>query len=339
MNQEAAETSAATEDRGALDIDRTLLCCLAAWGGSDDLRGEDNWPWKWLAPAWRDRLRATQDRGDLAGSREALSRLRWSHRLQIRPRPDTVHPSWYARALQDESPAVRQWIATRGLSKASAMVSAAPPVTAAGAEGRIEPSSDTHLGAPPEIAGWVLALWTERLVGGEPLGTDDPPAIVALAGLSSRQLYRLAYSAGLAKAVLAGNNSGLCAQRPSDLHRADWLRQQYLLLFGPRERQPQSWARRELARPTVDAVAGRHRRLATLGLFTLARLLEGCQPYRVRWALQHLPYPISKRIRTLLAQSRGVKEPVRALEATILKIAWRRLVIEGQVAIEHPEKA
>jgi len=336
MNQEDAVTNAAAEGQGAvLDIDRTLLSCRAAWGGSD-LRAADGWPWSWLAPAWRARLRAIQSPDDLTGRRESLGLLRRSHRLQGRAQPAAVHPSWYARALQHESPAVRQLIATRGLLKACAAVSAASPATAAGATARQEPGSDDRCCAPPEVAAWVLALWTERLVGGEPVGTDEPPVIVAIASLPSRRLYRLAHAAGLVKAVLARDTSGLCGDRPSDRRRVDWLREQYLLLLGPRERQPQSWARSELARPTVAAVAGRHRRLATLGLFTLARLLEGCQPYRVRWALQHLPYPISKRIGTLLAQSRSVKEPIRALEASILKTAWGRLAIEGQVAIEHP---
>jgi hypothetical protein len=249
-----------------------------------------------------------------------------------------VHPSWFARALEEESPSVRQWIATHGLLKACAGVVATPPATATGRAEPNEPGGDNRVCASPEVAGWVLALWTERLVGGEPVQADEPPVIVALASLSSRQLYRLAHAAGLAKAVLAGVSSGLSGNRPIDRQRVAWLRDQYLFLLGPRQKQPQSWACSELARPIVAGDVGRHRRLATLGLITLARLLGGCQPYRVRWALQHVPYPISKRIRTIMVQSRGVKGPIRALEATILKTAWGRLVIEGHLAIEHPQE-
>jgi hypothetical protein len=302
------------------------------------LRADDAWPWKWFAPAWRTRLRATKSPDNVPGSQEALSLLRRSHQLQGRVNPAAVHSSWYTRALQDESPAVRRWIATRGLAGAGTAVSGLPPATMADATGPNELASDNVFRASPEVAGWVRALWTERLVGGEPLGADEPPVIVATASLSSRQLYRLAYAAGLAKAVLAGVTSRLSGDRPIDRQRIAWLRDHYLLLLGPQERHPHSWARSELARPAVVEQAGRHRRLATLGLITLGRLLVGCQPYRVRWALQHVPYPITKRIRMLMAQSRGIKTPVRALEAMILKTAWERLVIEGHIAIEHSKK-
>jgi len=56
----------------------------------------------------------------------------------------------------------------------------------------------------PAVAGWVPSLSTERLVGGEPVRSDEPPVIVALAALSSRELYRLSHATGQAKAVLAG---------------------------------------------------------------------------------------------------------------------------------------
>jgi hypothetical protein len=338
MNQDAAVNDSAGEGSGAvLNADRAIICCLAAWGGSDS-GAEGTYPWRWFAPAWRARLLATKNRDNLPGPREALSLLRRSHRLQGRAQPAAVHPGWYARALQDESPAVRQWIATRGLVKTGATLSAAPAATTAVATEPNEPGGDHRFCASPEVAGWVLTLWTERLLGGEPVGADEPPVIVALASLSSRRLYRLAHAAGLAKAVLAGDTSGLSGDRSIDRQRVAWLRDQFLRFLGPQERQPQSWARTDLARPIVTGQAGRHRRLATLGLITLARLLEGCQPYRARWALQHVPYPISKRIRALLAQNRGVKAPVRALEATILKTAWQRLAIEGQIAIEHPQE-
>ena len=90
---------------------------------------------------------------------------------------------------------------------------------------------------------------------------------------------------------------------------------------------------------------GRHRRfLATLGLNTLARLLAGCEPYRVRWALQHLPYPIAKRIRSLMpSTSQGDwRTTILSLEAAVLEgRPWHRLDLErgmpGRIPMRAPE--
>ena len=59
--------------------------------------------------------------------------------------------------------------------------------------------------ASPEVASWVLALWTERLVGGEAGRADDPPAIALLVRLSPRAGYRVCRMAGLCKLILAGH--------------------------------------------------------------------------------------------------------------------------------------
>ena len=58
--------------------------------------------------------------------------------------------------------------------------------------------------AAPEVASWVMALWTERLVGGEAERADDSPAIIVLARLSPRAGYRLCRLAGFCKLILAG---------------------------------------------------------------------------------------------------------------------------------------
>ncbi len=44
------------------------------------------------------------------------------------------------------------------------------------------------------------------------------------------------------------------------------------------------------------------RRLAArLGLVSLARLLADFEPFRLRWALQHWPYPVVKQARSLMS--------------------------------------
>ena len=38
-----------------------------------------------------------------------------------------------------------------------------------------------------------------------------------------------------------------------------------------------------------------------IGLFTFARLLADSEPFRLRWALQHWPYPIVKLARSIMS--------------------------------------
>lgn len=54
----------------------------------------------------------------------------------------------------------------------------------------------------------------------------------------------------------------------------------------------------KVAEPDHDAHPLEDRRsVARLGLVTIGRLLTRVDPLRVRWTLQHLPYPIAKIIR------------------------------------------
>ncbi len=83
---------------------------------------------------------------------------------------------------------------------------------------------------------------------------------------------------------------------------------------------------------------GRRRRLASLGLSTIARLLAGCEPYRVRWSLQHVPYPVAKRIRSIMSVAPTVSDQVRHLEIAVLKAAWTRLTLENRLSVRYPEE-
>ena len=222
-----------------LNADLALLLSARAWGCPEST-ATDRSPWLGLEPGWRDRLLGSGEASELPGPAAALDLLRQSHRLQCRAELDRVHSSWWIRALQDESPAVRRVIATHGPPRVRAAARAALGLSA----------EDLHDGPPPspEAIGWVLALWTERLVGGEPAGANDPPVIVALAGLPPPQLFRLSHAAGQAKATLAsdpeGPGGGRAAGRQRDRWFLDWFRDR----FGPDEAQARAWARRELER-------------------------------------------------------------------------------------------
>jgi hypothetical protein len=243
-----------------------------------------------------------------ANPAEALQTLQASHRAQSHVDFRHVHPSWLERAGQDESPAVRRLLA----------------------------SAAAVAGADPQVAGWVRALATERLVGGEPVSSGDPPVIVALAGLSRRDGVRLASAIGRAKLALAE----LPALETADpiAERAAWYRERLRLGLGGETEKLRQWARSEVER--ADRVASSPRRAREyLGMTTLARLLSACEPFRVRWALQHLPYPLAKRFRALMAAPGQDRPVLRQVEEVILRSAWERLDLEHRVGLPYPGPA
>ena len=69
---------------------------------------------------------------------------------------------------------------------------------------------------------------------------------------------------------------------------------------------------------------------------TLARLLADCEPFRVRWALQHWPYPIAKLVRFLMAAASNRSASRLQSESLVLKTAWDRLTLEGRLAMSWP---
>jgi hypothetical protein len=88
---------------------------------------------------------------------------------------------------------------------------------------------------------------------------------------------------------------------------------------------------RDVQARAVAKVPHRHRP-ARLGLQTVARLLADCEPFRVRWAMQHWPYPIAKIIRSLMPAPGQLSAPLLEGESLILKTAWDRLNVEGKLS-------
>jgi hypothetical protein len=187
--------------------------------------------------------------------------------------------------------------------------------------------------AAPEALAWVLGLWCERLVGGEPERADDSPAIVALSRLSPRGGYGLCRLAGFCKMLLAGTEPDGRAQR-SRIARWEWLHDR-LAAAGA---EFQAEARREVQAGVSPRIASRHHP-ARLGLVTFGRLLAECEPFRVRWALQHWPYPMAKLTRSLMPLAGKQSPLVLQGESLVLKTAWDRLTLEGRLSTPWPDSA
>ncbi|WP_165244828.1 hypothetical protein [Paludisphaera soli] len=260
---------------------------------------------------------ATSDAADLAAAcarafgpdrdAGALGRLARRHREEAKADPEWIHPSWLARAIQDESPAVRAAVATHGPPGVGRALRAAGGFAA--------PDRPPH----PEVLAWVLSLWAERLVGGSPRD-DHPPVVAALAGASPLEAFRLWSAVGRAKQALAREGGG-----PS------WVRE----ALGTPSDAVRAWALRDVEAVESSGLSGR-RGSALLGLFTALRLLPECEPFDMRWALQRLPYPAVRRARAVAPRSAREAPTLARVEALILKAAWNELFRRGRIAAPHP---
>lgn len=280
--------------------------------------------WNWIEASWLRRASAVWSRESVAGlpdRQKALERLRAMHLASSRMDLDRVHPSWLARALREETPAVAAIAARHGpaTTRAIARRALAPPSA--------ESASTDHVRA--DVVAWVLSLWTERLVGGRAETADDPPEIVVLAQFSPLEAVRLFRMWGFAKLALAGAVAPRRRPRPIEIARRKWIESETAKAPPTLKAMAQADVQAH-----AKAATPARRKPALLGLLGLARLLRDHDPSRLRWALQNIPYPIAKHIRATIP-----KKPDRTLnhdanEALLLKIAWRRLNLEHR--IKHP---
>jgi hypothetical protein len=321
----------------ATGVDRALLLALAAWS--------DRWPSHNQGPAHNpalaflttahprlpppqlELLRDAIDGDALAGARidpsRAMDELRKLHTAMARVDLARVHVSWWIRALREESPAVQRLVAASLPQSFRFRLQA----------GLLLDSQDlaSERPAAAEVARWVMALWSERLVGGEAERADDPAAIVLLSRLSPRSGYRLCRLAGLSKLILAGGNQEQPGKNRTRAGHA-WLESR-LADVDPGVR---TLAKADAESSQFSRLPPRHR-MARIGLTTVARLLSTAEPFRLRWALQHWPYPIAKLIRTLIPSATNSTSDVLLSEALILKTAWDRLDLEGKLLLPWPQ--
>jgi hypothetical protein len=247
----------------------------------------------------------------------SVETLRRAHAAEAGTDAGHVHPSWWVRALKEESPAVQRTVAAHADPALQVILQR---------ELGLQPADLVPEHAPdPDAVRCALGLWDERLVGDVADRSDDPRVILALTRLNPREIITLAQAAGVAKLALAGWARVQLRPRLRDLkivlerawHRAspsrrNWARndyRQFLEGLEPARRQGQVWAR--------------------FGLLTLGRLLAVAEPYRARWALQHLPYFLARSLRRSIHDPGGT---VAATEEQILREAWDWLAREGRVA-------
>ena len=321
------------------ESDRALLLAMRAWAdlapsrqaGASEKEDEHDFIlryWDWLEPGWINRLCEAWDRqarpGDRIDAKRALDRLREMHVSSVHVDLGQVHPSWLLRALQEESPAVKRLVV------ASVSESLRHPLQA----GLLLDSLDLATERPvqPMFRDWAMGLWTERLVGAEAARDDDPPALVAICGLSARAGFRLCRMAGLAKTILSVEKPRKPSTQQPGRERDEWFRGR----LGAVEAEFAARARADV-NSIVQTKLPRRLHAARIGLFTVARLLADSEPFRLRWALEHWPYPIVKLARSLMSDATSRAPIILRGEGQVLKSAWERLTLEGRLSEPWPE--
>ena len=283
-------------------IDAALIDAAAVWGDSDGCL------WYVFQP---DRARALRDAWKARPGGDPRDRLRRGHEAQATPDLARVHVTWWTRALKDEPLSVRA-VVLRSLPSGDGPALRADLRIA---PGDAEPSQP----ADPLALRVAQALWRERLVGDLPERPDDPPVVVALTRFDARATTRLIQAAGLAKWSASSGPPGV--DPPRTAGRAGALR----ALLGESDPRLTELADRDV-RPFEAADP---KALLALGQTTIARLLQTADPYRGRWVLQHLPYPVARQLRALAGPA-GQRSPTLAgLETSILRAAWTLLHREG----------
>lgn len=307
--------------------DRALLMACAAWGGH---ALPSNPLWRRFSPDWRTRLEAASADADPRVSPEAAwQALLADHRASSRPDLARVHPSWVVRVLMAEPTGVRRIVAD---------VVAEPARSAIRRAFGLGDAPSTIPPASPLAVEWVGGLWAERLVGDVSARDDDPAVIVAMTRLSPRERFRLVRVIGLVKHAFAIEGHGPTAddEARARFTVADRVRLGFFRRMIGRA-DPRLAA---IARSDLGVIGEDHRRgIARLGLVSVARLLATVEPHRARWAVQHVPYPVAKLIRSAsLPPTRdqaGPKLPARvvaAWEDWIIEAAWARFLSEGRSA-------
>ena len=290
--------------------DRSLIDALCLWGARDpdalltrfDLRRAE-------------RLRRLARSSDPA---EIRARLTAIHEAEARADFARIDASWLTRALLEETPAVQRTVAA-GLPEALQREVA----TALG----LDPEELVPDEPPDERARRVvMALWSERLVGGEPPSVDDAPVVRFLTETPRPKLQRALARIRLAKLACDPEARASVELNPADAAEMERMRE----ALGAVDERLAHVARLDTASAVEEAEPG----WPTLGLLTPARLLTVVEPFRVRWTLQHLPYPVAKAIRgrKWLDNPFVMRGALLVWEASILRVAGSR---ESSPSIEE----
>ncbi len=291
------------------NIDLIVLRAARVWG-DETARGL----WSRFASDRRASLRWGWESAENDDPDQALDRLRLEHAAQARPDLSRVHASWWLRALKEEPASVQRAVAANLPAGVAEVLREGLGLSA----DDLKPDRPAQPGAV-QVA---VALWNVRLVGDLPEQDDDPPVISALTRFDATTVARLIRTTGLARWALT--TRALPEFERKDLDRLPRIRS---LLADVDPRFVHIVAR------DIDGLApDEPRPISRAGITTFARLLHAADPYRARWALQHLPYSTAKSLRVLMGPANRKLPMLVRWETELLRAAWTRLHEEGRLS-------
>lgn len=273
-----------------------------------------------LSPALAASLRWAEGTSP-ANPERALQRLRAAHNAQRTPDLSRIHVSWWLRALRDECESVRRTVAAglpRGLADAIREEF-----------GFREEDLATDRPPDPGARRHALALWTAQLVGDRPDREDDPPVIHVLTTYDSTILTRLFARTGLAKWAFSTRTLPGLSERDEERMRE----------FRARLQGIDSRFLKVIEHDLATVKEGGAKGAALTGMLSLARQLNGAEPYRARWALQHLPYQTAKGLRSLMGSGTRRTPMLARWEAELMTAALESLRLEGRLSTGGGDEA
>jgi hypothetical protein len=155
--------------------DRALVAALAGWGGAETPA--------LLLRLGHQRARVLADLGKASTLPDPVATLHIAHEAQLGANASDIHPTWFSRALKEESASIQRTVVSAAVEPLRSLLLQSLDLTTADLQ--------TDRPINPEIAQFVLSLWTERLVGDGPSVEADLPAVTALVTLPPRRLPRL----------------------------------------------------------------------------------------------------------------------------------------------------
>jgi hypothetical protein len=237
---------------------------------------------------------------------DPLASLHFIHDAQISPEPSRIHATWFVRALREESLAVQRVVVAEAVEPLRSTLLRDLQLT--------EDDLRDDRPAIREAVEIARSIWTERLVGDAPQRDDDPPLISIISSFKWVSLYRFARIIGLAKiSSLPIEERDTILLNLTNRKRSEKLHESLDELSDPRLKKI------ALLDWQATQPLGRHA-LAALGLITVGRIMNQADPYRLRWALQHLPYSIAKRLRSIASKPQAQVKAVIDWEASIFAV-------------------
>ena len=249
-----------------------------------------------------------------------LNRLRAAFEAQKRADITKIHPSWMARALQDEPRSVQVCVLGQFPESIRNDIAAELAIAREEIERAVGPES-----AYRSIA---LAQSMSRLMGDLAVIEDEPPVIRALIALEPSAAPKMIRRIGILK--WSTTSIPLPSAERIEFDR----RQAWVESLGTWDGRFLSACQAELSRiKTLD-----ERAINRLGLTTFSRLLTPLDPHRVRWTLQQIPYNTAKTIRSRMGDSEPDFPAILSEEARLFQATWIALWEEGAIRQPWPSE-